>query len=88
MTHLDDLVNWFENKGKVMIALSGGVDSALVAYAAFKKLGPSAIAVTKAVREAYSKTLMVKLSPNVTSIVEFALAVEEAGADSISLINF
>ncbi|MBN1952461.1 MAG: dihydroorotate dehydrogenase [Bacteroidales bacterium] len=48
---------------------------------------PSAIAVTKAVREAYSKSLMVKLSPNVTSIVEFALAVEEAGADSISLIN-
>jgi len=46
MTHLDDLVNWFENKDKVMIALSGGVDSALVAYAAFKKLGSSAIAVT------------------------------------------
>jgi pyridinium-3,5-biscarboxylic acid mononucleotide sulfurtransferase len=46
MTHLDDLVNWFGDKGKVMIALSGGVDSALVAYAAFKKLGPSAIAVT------------------------------------------
>lgn len=48
---------------------------------------PSAMAVTKAVREAYSKSLMVKLSPNVTNIVEFALAVEEAGADSISLIN-
>ena len=48
---------------------------------------PSAIAVTKAVREAYSKTLMVKLSPNVTSIVEFAQAVEDCGADSISLIN-
>ena len=48
---------------------------------------PSAIAVTRAVREAYSKSLMVKLSPNVTNIVEFALAVEEAGADSISLIN-
>ena len=46
MTHLDDLVNWFEGKNKVMIALSGGVDSALVAYAAFKKLGSSAIAVT------------------------------------------
>ena len=46
MTHLDDLVNWFENKDKVMIALSGGVDSALVAYAAFKKLGSSATAVT------------------------------------------
>lgn len=46
MTRLDDLVNWFEDKNKVMIALSGGVDSALVAYAAFKKLGNSAIAVT------------------------------------------
>lgn len=48
---------------------------------------PSAMAVTKAVREVYSKSLMVKLSPNVTNIVEFALAVEESGADSISLIN-
>ena len=46
MTKLDDLVNWFEDKNKVIIALSGGVDSALVAYAAFKKLGSSAIAVT------------------------------------------
>ncbi len=46
MTKLDDLENWFENTGKVMVALSGGVDSALVAYAAFQKLGSSAIAVT------------------------------------------
>ena len=46
MTKIDDLVNWFEDKNKVMIALSGGVDSALVAYAAFQKLGRSAIAVT------------------------------------------
>jgi len=46
MTELDDLENWFEDKHKVMIALSGGVDSALVAYAAFQKLGTSAIAVT------------------------------------------
>jgi len=46
MTKLDKLVNWFEYKNKVMIALSGGVDSALVAYAAFQKLGNSAIAVT------------------------------------------
>ncbi|MCV0366415.1 MAG: ATP-dependent sacrificial sulfur transferase LarE [Nitrosopumilus sp.] len=46
MTDLDDLVNWFEGKNKVMVALSGGVDSALVAYAAFQKLGDSAIAVT------------------------------------------
>ncbi|MCV0410316.1 ATP-dependent sacrificial sulfur transferase LarE [Nitrosopumilus sp.] len=46
MTDLDELVNWFEDKNKVMVALSGGVDSALVAYAAFQKLGDSAIAVT------------------------------------------
>ena len=48
---------------------------------------PSAMAVTKAVREVYSKSLMVKLSPNVTDIVEFAQAVESSGADSVSLIN-
>ena len=46
MTTLENLVNWFDGKNKVMIALSGGVDSALVAYAAFQKLGSSAIAVT------------------------------------------
>ncbi len=48
---------------------------------------PSAIAVTDAVRRAYDKTLIVKLSPNVTDIAEMARAVEGAGADSISLIN-
>ncbi len=46
MTKLNDLINWFENKSSVIIALSGGVDSALVAFAAFQKLGTSAIAVT------------------------------------------
>ena len=46
MANIEDLVNWFEDKNKVMIALSGGVDSALVAFAAFQKLGNSAIAVT------------------------------------------
>jgi len=46
MNKLNELINWFENKDKVIIALSGGVDSALVAYAAFQKLGKSAIAVT------------------------------------------
>lgn len=46
MKKLDDLVSWFDGKKKVMIALSGGVDSALVAYAAYQKLGDSAIAVT------------------------------------------
>ena len=48
---------------------------------------PSAMAVTKAVRKVYSKSLMVKLSPNVTDIVEFAQAVESVGADSVSLVN-
>jgi len=48
---------------------------------------PSAIAVTKAVRKAYDKTLIVKLSPNVTDITEIARAVEDAGADAVSLIN-
>ena len=46
MKKLDELENWFDGKKKVMIALSGGVDSALVAYAAYQKLGDSAIAVT------------------------------------------
>ncbi len=48
---------------------------------------PSAIAVTEAVRKVYDKTLIVKLSPNVTDIAEMAAAVEGAGADSISLVN-
>lgn len=47
----------------------------------------SASAVTKAIRDVYKKTLIVKLSPNVTNIAEMAVAVEAAGADSLSLIN-
>lgn len=47
----------------------------------------SAREVTRAVRAAYSKILIVKLSPNVTNVVDFAKIVEEEGADSISLIN-
>ncbi len=43
--------------------------------------------VVKAVREVYKKTLIVKLSPNVTDITEIARAVEASGADSVSLIN-
>lgn len=47
----------------------------------------SAEKVTKAVRDAYKKTMIVKLSPNVTEISEIAKAVEAAGADAVSLIN-
>ena len=47
----------------------------------------SAAQVVEAVRKAYDKPLIVKLSPNVTDITEIARAVEGAGADSVSLIN-
>ena len=43
--------------------------------------------VVKAVRKVYDKTLIVKLSPNVTSIADIARSVEDAGADAVSLIN-
>ena len=46
-----------------------------------------ASSVVKAVRQAYHKTLIVKLSPNVTDIAEIARAVEAEGADPVSLIN-
>ena len=47
----------------------------------------SAAQVVREVRRVYKKDIMVKLSPNVTSISEIALAVEAEGADSVSLIN-
>ena len=46
-----------------------------------------AASVVRAVRAVYDKTLIVKLSPNVTDITEIARAVEAEGADSISMIN-
>lgn len=46
-----------------------------------------AASVVKAVRQTYHKTLIVKLSPNVTDIAEIARAVEAEGADAVSLIN-
>ena len=47
----------------------------------------AAAEVTRIAKQHTGKPVIVKLSPNVTDIVEMALAVEEAGADSISLIN-
>lgn len=54
---------------------------------AFGTTCDGAAQVTEAVRKAYKKTVIVKLSPNVTSIVDIAKSVEDAGADSVSLIN-
>lgn len=54
---------------------------------AFGVTPEGAASVVKAVRAAYGKTLIVKLSPNVTDIAEIARAVEAEGADSVSLIN-
>jgi dihydroorotate dehydrogenase (NAD+) catalytic subunit len=58
---------------------AGGMAFGVDPQAAFK--------VIRAVRDQTAKPVMVKLSPNVTDITEIAAAVEEAGADSISLIN-
>ena len=46
MTNLNKLLKWFDDMNSVLVSLSGGVDSALVAYAANKKLGKNAIAIT------------------------------------------
>lgn len=54
---------------------------------AFGTTAAGAASVTKAVRNAFDKTVIVKLSPNVTDITEIARAVESEGADAVSLIN-
>ena len=54
---------------------------------AFGTTTDGAAAVTRAIRRAWDKTLIVKLSPNVTSIADIARSVEAEGADAVSLIN-
>lgn len=54
---------------------------------AFGTIPATATEVTRAVRDVYSKSLMVKLSPNVTSVTDMAKAVVDGGADVISVIN-
>lgn len=54
---------------------------------AFGTTCASAQSVTSAVRKVYKKTMIVKLSPNVTNIADIAKSVEDSGADSVSLIN-
>lgn len=54
---------------------------------AFGTTCSGASSITKAVRKAFPRTVIVKLSPNVTDITEIALAAEAEGADAVSLIN-
>jgi len=54
---------------------------------AFGTTAKGAAAVTGALRRVWDRTMIVKLSPNVTDITEIARAVEDEGADSVSLIN-
>ena len=54
---------------------------------AFGTTTDGAASVVKVVRRAYKKTLIVKLSPNVTNITDIAMAVQDVGADAVSLIN-
>ena len=54
---------------------------------AFGVTSKGAVSVVREVRKHYHKTLIVKLSPNVTDITEIAKACEDEGADSVSLIN-
>ena len=58
MTELRNLLNWFSDKEKVLVSLSGGVDSALVAYAANEELGNNAIAVTADYKTLSSEELL------------------------------
>ncbi|MGI6279783.1 MAG: dihydroorotate dehydrogenase [Acutalibacteraceae bacterium] len=72
-------IGWFEINISCPNVHGGGL--------AFGTDAKNAEAVTKAVRKVTSKPVYIKLSPNVTDIVEIAKACEAAGADGISLIN-
>ena len=72
MTDLNQLLKWFADTDMALISLSGGVDSALVAYAANKKLGKNAIAVTADYKTLSSEELGSAKSIAVTSKPSFA----------------
>lgn len=76
-----------EGTGTHMIELNISCPNVKQGGAAFGTSCEMAAEVTKQVRAATSKPLVVKLSPNVTNIAEIAKAVEAAGADAVSLIN-
>ncbi|MBR6580253.1 MAG: dihydroorotate dehydrogenase [Ruminococcus sp.] len=76
-----------EGTGAHMIELNISCPNVKQGGAAFGTSCEMAAEVTKKVRAATTKPLVVKLSPNVTNIAEIAKAVEAAGADAVSLIN-
>ena len=82
-----ELAALIDNSDADMIELNISCPNVKQGGAAFGTKCDSAAAITRAVRSATTKPLMVKLSPNVTSIVDIAKAVEAEGADAVSLIN-
>lgn len=82
-----EIAKKLENTCVDMIELNISCPNVKQGGAAFGTSCEAAAEVTKAVRKATTKPLMVKLSPNVTSITDIAKAVEAEGADAISLIN-
>ncbi len=75
----EDQIGWFEVNISCPNVHGGGL--------AFGTSAENAAAVTKAVKKVTDKPVIIKLSPNVTDIVEIAKACEAEGADGISLIN-
>ena len=75
----EDAIGWFEINISCPNVHGGGL--------AFGTSCENASAVTAAVKKVTNKTVLIKLSPNVTDITEIAKACEAAGADGLSLIN-
>ena len=82
-----ELASMLEGSAVDLIELNISCPNVKAGGAAFGTDCTIAGQVTRAVRDATSKPLMVKLSPNVTSITDIAKSVEANGADAVSLIN-
>ncbi len=82
-----EIARRLENTKVHMLELNISCPNVKEGGVAFGTSCESAASITAAVRKATTKPLMVKLSPNVTSITDIAKSVEAAGADAVSLIN-
>lgn len=82
-----EVASRLEGSGVAAIELNISCPNVKEGGLAFGTSLKGAAEVTAAVRKATTLPLMVKLSPNVTNIVDFARAVEEAGADAVTVIN-